>query len=157
MWEGAWGQDAPNSVVGQLGMDNSAMGRGEVGTMHGKAGRQGNVRGKGVPVENLQVQGQGTKISRGGALGNGIPAPHVGSVDGRSARVDNSEDDANTEECIPATQVRHHQMYALAHSIRMMPPNHQPRPQFASMFPKNHFLGFRRTCLQCCRTNWLRS
>ena len=73
------------------------------------------------------MHGQGEKNSRGGALGDGILAPHAGSVDGRGARVDNLdnlEDDANTEECIPATQVRHHQMYVLAHSTPMMPPNH---------------------------------
>jgi hypothetical protein len=70
-----------------------------------------------------------------------IPAPHVESVDGKGARVDNLEDEANTEECIPATQVRQHQMYAQAHSTLMMPPNHQPGPQFVSMFPYSHFLG----------------
>lgn len=32
-------------------------------------------------------------------------------------------------------------MYAHAHSTPMMPPNHQPGPQFVSMFPYNLFLG----------------
>ena len=48
-----------------------------------------------------------------GNLGNGIPAPHVGSVDDRGARVDDSEDEDNMEEYIPTTQVQHHPMYAL--------------------------------------------
>ena len=76
-----------------------------------------------------------------GNLGNGIPAPHVGSVDDRGARVDDSEDEDNMEEYIPTTQVQHHPMYALAHSTLMMPPNHHHGPLFVSMFPYNHFLG----------------
>ena len=46
VWEAARGRDAPNSVVGQPGVDNSAMGRGEVGTMRGRAWCQGIVRGR---------------------------------------------------------------------------------------------------------------
>ena len=77
---------------------NSAMGRGEVGTMRGRVGRQGNVRGvsrqggnahgRGVRVGNSQVEGRGAEISRGGALGgwDSIPTPLVGSADGRGAR-----------------------------------------------------------------------
>jgi hypothetical protein len=53
VWEVAWGWDGPNSVVGQPGVDNSAMGRGEVGIMRGRAGRQGVVRGR----EELLVVG----------------------------------------------------------------------------------------------------
>lgn len=85
--------------------------------------------------------GPGNKHFKRWALGDGIPAPHVGSADGKGARVDNSEDGANTKECISSTQVQHHQMHAHAHSTPMMPPNHQPGPQFVSMFPYNLFLG----------------
>jgi hypothetical protein len=43
VWEAAWGWDVPNSVVGQPGVDNSTMGRGEIGITCGRAGRQGVV------------------------------------------------------------------------------------------------------------------
>lgn len=40
-WEVAWGWDALNLGLGQPGVKNSAMGRAEDGTMHGRAGELG--------------------------------------------------------------------------------------------------------------------